>query len=85
MSLDPRRAGPALPGVKPATAVTAVRSPVTPLAAQADPLAGARKQALWWTLGAVGVGALALVLRPWLGRLTRRTPRGRRRGSPDSV
>jgi hypothetical protein len=85
MSLDPRRAGPALPGAKPATAVTAVRSPVTPLAARTDPLAGARQQALWWSLGAVGVGALALVLRPWLGRMTRRTPRGRRRSSPDSA
>ena len=40
----------------------------------------AREQALWWGLAAVGVGALALVLRPWCGRVNRRArpARGRR-------
>jgi hypothetical protein len=51
------------------------------LAADVDTLAPAREQALWWSLAAVGVGALALVLRPWAVRLDRRArpARGRRR------
>jgi type VII secretion-associated serine protease mycosin len=88
MSLDPNRAGPALPGATATTPDKTVQSPVTPLAAQTDPLSGARGQALWWSLGAVGIGALALVLRPWLRGMTeRRTgrPRGRRRSTPDVV
>jgi type VII secretion-associated serine protease mycosin len=80
MSLDPDRAGPALPGAKAVAPDTSVQSPVTPLAARTDPLAGARGQALWWSLGAVGVGALALVLRPWVRGVT-----GRRRDTPDVV
>jgi hypothetical protein len=80
MSLDPDRAGPALPGAKAVAPDTSVQSPVTPLAARTDPLAGARGQALWWSLGAVGVGALALVLRPWVRGVT-----GRRRDTSDVV
>jgi hypothetical protein len=81
MSLDPQRPGPPLPGVtQPRTGKTA-DSPVTPLAARTDPLAPARVEAMWWGLVAVGLCALALVLRPWLGRVTRRTPHGRRRST----
>ena len=78
MTLDPGRPGPPLPG---ASRPGAMRTdpPVTPLAAQTDAMAPARVEAMWWGLAAVGLCALALVLRPWLGRLTRRTPRGRRR------
>jgi type VII secretion-associated serine protease mycosin len=83
MSIDPNRTGPPLPGAATRPEQAAVESPVTPLAARSDPLAPAREQALWWGLGAVGLCALALVLRPWLGgvRLGRRTSRGRRRSS----
>ena len=52
------------------------RTEVTPLSARTDPLAPARVAALWWCLAAVGLGALALVLRPWLaGAVLRRRPR----------
>ncbi len=78
MSLDPDRPGPPLPGATGPRAGTTTDSPVTPLAARTDPLAPARVEAMWWGLAAVGLCALAVVLRPWLGRATRRTPRGRR-------
>jgi hypothetical protein len=87
MSIDPNRPGPPLPGAAAGPEQAAVTSPVTPLAARSDPLAPAREQALWWGLAAVGLCALALVVRPWLGgvRLGRRTTRGRRRRTPDVV
>jgi hypothetical protein len=77
MTIDPNRPGPPVPGAGSAPAPPAQQDTVTPLAARPDPLAAARVQALWWGLGAVGLCALALVLRPWVGRLARRTPRGR--------
>jgi hypothetical protein len=85
MSIDPNRPGPPLPGAATGPKQQAVKSPVTPLAARTDPLAPAREQALWWGLAAVGLCALALVTRPWLGgvRLGRRTTRGRRRSTSD--
>ncbi len=43
-------------------------SKIRPISATPDPLAPAREAALWWGLLAVGLAALALVLRP----LTRR-------------
>ena len=87
MSIDPNRPGPPLPGAAPGPEQQAVKSPVTPLAARSDPLAPAREQALWWGLAAVGLCALALVMRPWLGgvRIGRRTARGRRRSTADSA
>jgi type VII secretion-associated serine protease mycosin len=87
MSIDPNRPGPPLPGAAAGPKQTAVESPVTPLSARSDPLAPAREQALWWGLAAVGLCALALVVRPWLGgvRLGRRTTRGRRRSTTDSA
>ena len=77
MSLDPNRAGPPVPGVRMPATATADMSPVTPGAAQSDPLAPVRSQAMWAALVAVGLCALALVLRPWLGPLTRERRRGR--------
>ncbi len=82
MSLDPNRPGPPFPGAAPQGETKPAASPVTPLAARPDPLAPARAHALWWGLAAVGLCALALVLRPWLGALGRRPPRGRRRSAP---
>lgn len=81
MSLDPHRPGPPLPGATAPRADGTTDSPVTPLAARTDPLAPARVEAMWWGLGTVGLCALALVLRPWLGRVSRRTARGRRRST----
>ncbi len=85
MTLDPNRPGPPLPGATGSTADRATDSPVTPLAARTDPLAPARVEAMWWGLVAVGLCALALVLRPWLGRAGRRTPHGRRRSTTNRV
>ena len=82
MTLDPNRPGPPLPGVSEQASPKARESTVTPLAASSDPLAPARLAAMWWGLFAVGLCALALVLRPWVGALARRTPRGRRRRAP---
>ncbi len=79
MTLDPDRPGPVLPGASAQPPPRAQDSPVTPLVARPDPLAPAREAALWWGLLAVGLGGLALVLRPWLGRAVRRAPSGRRR------
>jgi type VII secretion-associated serine protease mycosin len=80
MTLDPNRPGPPLPGVSHQAPAKVKESTVTPLAARSDPLAPARVAAMWWGLLAVGLCALALVLRPWVGALARRrTPRGRRR------
>jgi type VII secretion-associated serine protease mycosin len=81
MTIDPARPGPPVPGAAARTDTRAVDSPVTPLAARSDPLAPARERGMWWGLAAVGLCALALVLRPWLGRLPHRAPRGRRRGT----
>lgn len=70
MTLDPSRVGPEYPGQaapaaqEPAVRLEAVRS-------TGDPLVPARRAALWWGLGAVGVAALAFVLRPWLLRRVR--------------
>ncbi len=83
MSLDPNRVGPPLPGGQSAPPAAKAQAPLKPLAADVDTLAPAREQALWWSLAAVGVGALALVLRPWAARLTR-PQRGRRRSTPDT-
>jgi type VII secretion-associated serine protease mycosin len=87
MTLDPNRPGPPVPGAAPSTDPKPVGSPVSPLAARPDPLAPARAEALWWGLPAVGLCALAMVLRPWLGRAAtdRGAPRGRRRRSPDTA
>ena len=85
MTLDPNRPGPPIPGAAPRTEPEPADSPVSPLTARPDPLAPARVQALWWGLAAVGLCALALVLRPWLGRLGRRTTRGRRRRAAEQV
>ena len=85
MTLDPNRPGPPIPGVAPRTEPKPAGSPVSPLTARPDPLAPARVQALWWGLAAVGLCALALVLRPWLGRLGRRTTRGRRRRAAEQA
>ena len=85
MTLDPNRPGPPVPGAAPRTETKPADSPVSPLTARPDPLAPARVQALWWGLAAVGLCALASVLRPWLGRLGRRTPRGRRRRAAEQV
>lgn len=63
MTLDPRREGPPFPGGQPVTA-PAAHSDVRPLTTQPDALAPARRQALWWGLGALGLAGLALVLRP---------------------
>ncbi len=84
MTLDPNRPGPPLPGVGDQAPPKARESTVTPLAASSDPLAPARLAAMWWGLFAVGLCALALVLRPWVGALARRTPRGRRRRTPST-
>jgi len=73
MTLDPKRPGPDVPGVPAAAAPAEEDPPVSPLVAQSDPLAPARVTALWWGLAAVGLAALALVLRPLVGRATRRT------------
>jgi membrane-anchored mycosin MYCP len=87
MSLDPRRPGPPLPGAATAGTPRATASGVTPLTARDDPLAPARRAALWWSLAAVGVAALALVLRPWVRRVTgapgRSRGRRRARRAPD--
>ena len=93
MTIDPDRAGPPVPGQKAHAAAGPPESPVAPIAAEHDPLASARVHALWFGLAAVGLGALALVLRPWLGRLVtgarprrpRRPERGRRRRLPDGA
>ena len=85
MTLDPNRPGPPIPGVAPRTEPKPAGSPVSPLTARPDPLAPARVQALWWGLAAVGLCALALVLRPWLGRLGRRTTRRRRRSAAEQA
>lgn len=85
MTLDPNRPGPPVPGAAPKAEPKPAGSPVSPLTARPDPLAPARGQALWWGMAAVGLCALALVLRPWLGRLGRRTPRGRRRRAAEQV
>jgi hypothetical protein len=84
MTLDPNRPGPPLPGVADQAPPKARESTVTPLAASSDPLAPARLAAMWWGLFAVGLCALALVLRPWVGAFARRTPRGRRRRTPST-
>ncbi len=76
MTLDPERPGPPFPGATTSRPETPDRTEVTPLSARTDPLAPARVAALWWCLAAVGLGALALVLRPWLaGAVLRRRPR----------
>jgi membrane-anchored mycosin MYCP len=63
MTIDPSLPGPPLPGrlerVRPEAA-----EDVEALAAPTDPWAGAREAALWWSLGGLGVTALALILRP---------------------
>ena len=82
MTLDPNRPGPPLPGVSQQASPKVQKSTVTPLAARSDPLAPARLAAMWWGLLAIGLCALALVLRPWVLALSRRTPRGRRRRAP---
>ncbi|MEO5711420.1 MAG: S8 family serine peptidase [Nocardioidaceae bacterium] len=87
MSLDPNRSGPPLPGARSTPPAAPAQAPLKPLAAEVDTLAPTRERALWWSLGAVGVGALAVVLRPWMGRVTssnrsRRRPAGRRRSTP---
>jgi membrane-anchored mycosin MYCP len=79
MTLDPNRPGPPLPGMGSRAPTKVKESTVTPLAARSDPLAPAREASMWWGLLAVGLCALALVLRPWVGALARRAPRGRRR------
>ena len=85
MTLDPNRPGPPIPGAAPKAEPKPADSPVSPLAARPDPLAPARVEALWWGLAAVGLCALALVLRPWVGRLGRRTTRGRRRRAAEQA
>jgi membrane-anchored mycosin MYCP len=66
MTIDPGRPGPPLPGASRATTPVSRKTPVQALAATPDPLAPARQAALWWGLLAVGVAALAVVLRPWV-------------------
>ena len=85
MTLDPNRPGPPIPGAAPKAEPKPADSPVSPLTARPDPLAPARVEALWWGLAAVGLCALALVLRPWLGRLGRRPTRGRRRRAAEQA
>lgn len=70
MTLDPRRAGPPLPGHHEAAAPRP-QADLSPLAARPDPREPVRRQALWWGLGAVGAAALALVLRPLTARRRR--------------
>ncbi len=74
MTIDPTRAGPELPGARSAPD-PGDESKIRPISATPDPLAPAREAALWWGLLAVGLAALALVLRP----LTRRALVRRRR------
>ena len=82
MTLDPNRPGPPLPGAAHQVTPPAPRSPVTPLAVRTDPLAPTRARMLWWALGATGLGALALVLRPWVGRLASSAGSRRRTSTP---
>ena len=64
MTFDPNREGPPLPGHASQREEAGPASGVHALAAEPDPTAPARSAALWWFLGATGVVALALVLRP---------------------
>jgi type VII secretion-associated serine protease mycosin len=75
MSLDPNRLGPPLPGAKRPARPATDETSVSPVAAQSDPLAPVRSQVMWAALVAVGLCALALVLRP--------LARGARRGNAD--
>jgi subtilisin family serine protease len=77
MSLDPHRVGPPVPGVKRVDPPPAGETRVAPVLARSDPLAPVRRQAMWAALVAVGLCALALVLRPWVGRSTRHVRRRR--------
>ena len=75
MTFDPDRPGPRLPGGAAPRLREASSSTVQRVGVATDPLAPARRASLWWTLGAVGLGALALVMRPLAGRARARRRR----------
>lgn len=64
---DASRPGPPLPGSA-AQEAEAATSALRVAEGRTDPLAGVRRQTVWWTLGALGVAGLGLVLRPWARR-----------------
>ena len=69
--LDARRPGPTAPGQQAAAPARASATEVKPMSLREDPLAPVREQALWWIIGAGGLAALALVLRPLMMRARR--------------
>ncbi|MGH9088320.1 MAG: S8 family serine peptidase, partial [Acidimicrobiales bacterium] len=71
MTLDPHREGPTLPGHRSAPPPKATARNVHPLASTTSPLESVQREGLWWGLGALGLAALALILKP-LVEITRR-------------
>lgn len=73
MLLDAPRSGPPKPGEEAAPAAGSGKAAqVVELRARADdPLAPARRNLVWWAVLGTGGVAIALVTRPWLGRLRR--------------
>lgn len=61
---DPSRPGPLLPGAE-AQQAAQTQSGLQVVREQTDPMAGVRRQVWWWSLAAVGIAGLGLVLRPW--------------------
>lgn len=72
MTIDPNRPGPRVPG-ETAPKVEVEPSGATVAAPAEDVLTAARSSVLWWSILGIGLCALMLVLRPWVGRLVRRT------------
>ena len=64
---DPSRPGPAMPGA-PKVQAAKTETGVQLASETTDPMAGVRREAVWWALGGVGLAALALLLRPLLRR-----------------
>lgn len=64
---DPSRPGPPMPGA-PTVQAAKTETGVQLASETTDPLAGVRREAVWWSLGGVGLAALALLLRPLLRR-----------------
>ncbi|MGH9089714.1 MAG: S8 family serine peptidase, partial [Acidimicrobiales bacterium] len=71
MTLDPNRPGPTLPGHPPPKPQKSVAHHVHALASTTSPLESVQREGLWWGLGALGLAALALILKP-LVEITRR-------------
>lgn len=64
---DASRPGPPLPGAE-AQEAAPVETGVEIAGQRVDPLTGVRREAVWWSLGAVGIAGLGLLLRPWSRR-----------------